>query len=331
MIITAEEAVRLQRGVETAEEQAVGILLDRMDKAVRAACVHKCNRTTVAVPDFLWGVPSFDRGAVANEVTAFFRGRGFSVTSAPMGRLLLAWGPPDEGRQGEDAQRQPSFMAAPPAPRGPAESMIDDECFAATGPAIAGVDEGGAPTPAAVEVLPPPSPESRQAGHTGSTDADAMALSDKTFQGLVVVALLLTLVGILYDTFKSSQGEVRHKRISQGLRKDEIDTSRFVGAARSPGYMNLGVAPLAEYAGKYIPDAAPKPDVTDTRVGAPVYWGPYEDDMQSLADAYGAAFNPAATGPQPPTIEELKQGNATTLIPSVEQRGTGNDLLRGNP
>ena len=124
MVISAEEAVRLQQCAKTAERQAVEILVDRVDKAVRAACVAKFGSTAVAVPSYLWGVPTFDRPAVVTQVIAVFKEQGFRVKELDQGKVLVAWSDENADDAGTNVVAAPLVTAG-----GPASSMIDERCF----------------------------------------------------------------------------------------------------------------------------------------------------------------------------------------------------------
>ncbi|KAG5192167.1 hypothetical protein JKP88DRAFT_250987 [Tribonema minus] len=128
-IITADEAVRLQKGIMTAEQLAVSILSERVDQSIRSACVQKSSSTTVVIPELLWGVPTFDRESVTLEIISLFRSHGFTVQPTHEGRLLIAWG------AATDEVGSSTFMPVSAARIGASKSLIDESCFTHTMPA----------------------------------------------------------------------------------------------------------------------------------------------------------------------------------------------------
>lgn len=124
-LISAEEALKLQRGVKTAERQAIEHLAEVVDNAVRAACARKYGATTVAIPEYIWGLPQFDKASVTAEIRSLFTSRGFRMVDKGSGRLTVIWGSEHES---EETGAHVVAAAAPGvAPSG--GSMIDDRCF----------------------------------------------------------------------------------------------------------------------------------------------------------------------------------------------------------
>ncbi|KAG5192166.1 hypothetical protein JKP88DRAFT_250986 [Tribonema minus] len=148
---------------------------------------------------------------------------------------------------------------------------------------------------------------------------------------VLLAALLALSVGLTYDMFFGPQGAKRillgrrsiKDGFAQGARFLGVGTNEAnaiyrhqVGAAVSP---SLGVASIGEvYANNY--KEAQHADVPDTRVPAPVSWGPYDDDKQPLSEAYGQAFGSAP--PSMPTEAQLKAAEMVKALSMMMQGHT---------
>ena len=91
-LITAEAARAMLNPSESPEDLAIAQLTDRIQNAIKTACLQRQTSTLVDVPDWLHGIPIFDRRIVRSVLKSVYRKLGYRLMSTSENSFLISWG-----------------------------------------------------------------------------------------------------------------------------------------------------------------------------------------------------------------------------------------------
>ena len=89
-VITATECRLLQQTNSKVENEIVELLVTRFDKSIRAAAKDSKSLVEVFIPEFMFGMPAFNRQGVADSVKRIFENNGFRCT-LESDHLTISW------------------------------------------------------------------------------------------------------------------------------------------------------------------------------------------------------------------------------------------------
>lgn len=94
MVITAQDALNIQKRNKTSERLAYEMMVDRIETAIRTSSEQDRSLTRIKIPSYMWGLPDFDRSEVQRELIYTFRKQGFSIFKCDDG-FTISWGDPE--------------------------------------------------------------------------------------------------------------------------------------------------------------------------------------------------------------------------------------------
>lgn len=115
-LITAEAARAMLNPSESPEDLAITQLTDRIQNAIKTACLQRQTSTLVDVPDWLHGIPIFDRRVVRSVLKSVYRKLGYRLMSTSENSFIISWGVDDSLQQSSSSGQQATTERRTPVP-----------------------------------------------------------------------------------------------------------------------------------------------------------------------------------------------------------------------
>lgn len=81
MVISAKEALKLQRKVDSPEQIAIELLLKRCDDIIKNSTLQGMTCTSMKIPSILWGCAEYDQSIVRDVIVSKLKSLDFTVTT----------------------------------------------------------------------------------------------------------------------------------------------------------------------------------------------------------------------------------------------------------